>query len=145
MNSLLTKIHLPRTIGCEAFGKSNQGFLFAPYARIQAYDREHSVDDLTVTGSTTGSASLHGKTLETPSHHRGVVQEALRRIEDRKQSSDGLYDSARDSRHCNRNGYRDHDRYRDRDLDRDRGKSSQSDLTSSRDNTRRKVPHKQAR
>lgn len=75
------------------------------------------------------------KPLKTPPRHSGVIQEASRPIEERKQTRVRLNDRAQDSRDCNRNGDRNHDRNRDRDLKRDHDRCSQSDLRSSRDNT----------
>ncbi|KAF9910625.1 DEAH-box RNA helicase prp16 [Lobosporangium transversale] len=72
------------------------------------------------------------KRMETPSHHGGVNQEALRRAEERKQRDrgrGGLYDRAQDRRDEDRD--RNRDRGRDRDRDNDR--YGRTDSRSSRD------------
>ncbi|KAG0099337.1 DEAH-box RNA helicase prp16 [Podila epicladia] len=73
------------------------------------------------------------KRMETPSHPGGVSQDALRRVEERKnRTRGGLYDRAQDSRD------RDYDRdSRDRDRDRDRYGRGDSRYDRSRDGSSR--------
>ncbi|KAG0033593.1 DEAH-box RNA helicase prp16 [Podila clonocystis] len=73
------------------------------------------------------------KRMETPSHPGGVSQDALRRVEERKnRARGGLYDRAQDSRD------RDYDRdRRDRDRDRDRYGRGDSKYDRSRDGSSR--------
>ncbi|KAG0352001.1 DEAH-box RNA helicase prp16 [Podila minutissima] len=73
------------------------------------------------------------KRMETPSHPGGVSQDALRRVEERKNRyRGGLYDRAQDSRD------RDYDRdSRDRDRDRDRYGRGDSRYDRSRDGSSR--------
>ncbi|KAF9420204.1 DEAH-box RNA helicase prp16, partial [Entomortierella beljakovae] len=97
-------------------------------------DKESSSDRLS--NRRVAQTQYRTKRMETPSHPGGVSQEALRRVEERKQrdrNRGGLYDRAQDYHNGDGDRDRDRDNNRNRDRDGSRSRYDRGDSRSSRD------------